>query len=139
MMNRNRRPIPRFFNIESQIIIDTIIKKKYYPVSLKKVLKKNIKQASKSKINFKDTLAHDLSPDIFYVQEGDLRNQTLFYEFIYGHESKIAGTGLRESHFESASKYFETIFRDIYPGGPLNFHEINLCHSCNSRLRFLLA
>ncbi|NVK08072.1 MAG: hypothetical protein HWD89_03400 [Tenacibaculum sp.] len=55
---------------------------------------------------------------VFYLPEGHLeRNQTLFYEFVYGNESKLAGTGLREHQFKECftHKEFKNVIEFIYP------------------------
>ncbi len=52
------------------------------------------------------------SEEIFYVPaDHPKRKDCLFYELSYGPEVKIAGTGLRESHFETVFLHKE--FRDV--------------------------
>ncbi|CAA0162206.1 phospholipase D-like domain-containing protein [Tenacibaculum maritimum] len=55
---------------------------------------------------------------IFYLPERHLeRNQTLFYDFVYGNEYKLAGTGLREHQFKECftHKEFKNVIGFIYP------------------------
>jgi len=50
--------------------------------------------------------------EIFYVPENHpKRHKNIFYELVYGSESKIAGTGLRESQFKAVFEHQK--FKDI--------------------------
>ena len=56
--------------------------------------------------------------DVFYVKKNQPnRNTTLYYDFIHGHESKLAGTGLRDQHFEDTytNPEFKQVFEYIMP------------------------
>lgn len=64
--------------------------------------------------------------EYFYAPVGDkYRNKSLFYEFVYGTEKKLAGTGLRESQFKDVftDSKFEMILYYLYPQykNPNNF------------------
>lgn len=55
---------------------------------------------------------------LFYVPEGhSMRYDNLFYDFTYGMEAKIAGTGLRELQFSTAFEHpeFQKAIQYIYP------------------------
>jgi hypothetical protein len=55
---------------------------------------------------------------LFYAREGHpKRRDNLFYEFVYGTESKLAGTGLREAQFKGAFEHpdFQSVIAYIYP------------------------
>lgn len=54
----------------------------------------------------------------FYLPEGHIdKNKTLFYDFAYGYEAKLSGTGLREQQFKSVfeNENFIEIIEYIYP------------------------
>lgn len=56
--------------------------------------------------------------EYFYTPEGHKdRNKSLFYEFVYGNEEKLAGTGLREAQFNDVftDSRFEMILYYLYP------------------------
>ncbi len=63
-------------------------------------------------------LKNKFKKTIFYVPEGHpKRKDNLFYNFVYGAESNLAGTGLREAQFSSAfmHKDFEKVIAFIFP------------------------
>ncbi len=75
-------------------------------------------EANKLRNQTKRKLIHGYDSDIFYVTEGNiLRKQTLFYDFVYGYESQLAGTGLREFHFQSVFLHpnFEKVINYLLP------------------------
>lgn len=75
-------------------------------------------EANKLREKSKQKLKQKFSTELFYVPEGHpSRKQTLFYDFVYGFESQLAGTGLRESHFQSVflNPEFEKVINYIYP------------------------
>lgn len=116
-------------------LIAFIILNQIYPDNLGNVYDENIITATTFRINFLDTLNHGFSPEIFYVPTGHpLRQETLFYNFSYGCEGKLAGTGLFESHFRSAFLHndFEQVINYIYPGALRDFqHETDLEEFCD--------
>lgn len=64
------------------------------------------------------TLQDGFKRENFYLPKGyDNRKETLFYDFAFGYEAKLAGTGLREKHFQSVfeNENFENIIKFIYP------------------------
>lgn len=102
------------FNIDKEEVIEFIINNRIYPDSLKRLYNENIFQANEIRKKFKEKLDKEFSKEVFYAPiRHPLRNQTLFYEIAYGHESKLAGTGLFERHFQSAflHPYFEAVVK----------------------------
>lgn len=90
-------------------------------------------EANKLRNATKKNLKEGFDPKIFYVIEGHpSRKHTLFYDFSYGYEYQLAGSGLRESHFQSVFEhpYFEKIINYIFPDmigmPPWNFHDKNI-------------
>ena len=69
--------------------------------------------ANKSRNQLKDKLKNnDFDLSLFYVPEGHpKRRENLFYNFVYGSESKLAGTGLREAQFKDVFEHPE--FKNI--------------------------
>jgi hypothetical protein len=62
-----------------------------------------VKQTVKLRESKKRKLENGLVLKLFYAAKGDAaRNQTLFYDFVYGYEKKLSGTGLREAQFKQA-------------------------------------
>jgi hypothetical protein len=126
--------------IDVQDIIDSVFnQRKDYSNTLQLQFNSN-----KLREEFKRKLKKGFDSKIFYVPQGhSLRNQTLFYEFIYGYESKLAGTGLRESHFESAFLHsdFEKVINYIFPEmiglPPWNFQDEKILKEfCNGIFDF---
>lgn len=75
-------------------------------------------EASHVKEKFKNKLKMGFNKEFFYVQEGyESRRDNLFYDFVYGYESNIAGTGLRELQFKTAFEHqeFKSVIEYIYP------------------------
>lgn len=67
---------------------------------------------------FKTLTENGFKEDYFYAAEGNPnRRNSLFYQFVYGNEEKLAGTGLREAQFKDVftSTEFERIVFYIYP------------------------
>jgi hypothetical protein len=116
-------------------LIAFIIENQIYPDNLRNVYDENINQATEFRINFLHTLDQGFNQEIFYVPTAHpLRKETLFYNFSYGCEGILAGTGLFESHFRSAflHKDFRQVINYIYPGALRNFqHEIDLEEFCD--------
>jgi hypothetical protein len=100
--------------LDIQTIIDTIFnEKKDYSRTVQLLF-----EANKLRNQTRTKLIDGYNSDIFYVTEGNiLRKQTLFYDFVYGYESQLAGTGLRESHFQSVFLHpnFEKVINYILP------------------------
>lgn len=74
--------------------------------------------ANQKKEIFKNKLKTGFNKNLFYVPEGHrLRLDNLFYDFTYGIESKIAGTGLRELQFSTVFEHpeFQKVIEYIYP------------------------
>ena len=101
-------------------------------------------EANKLREKTKKELMQGYNAEIFYAPEGHhIRNHTLFYDFTYGIESKLAGTGLRESHFRSVFLHpdFEKVINYIYPEmiglEPWDFQDINILKEfCNGIFDF---
>ncbi len=101
-------------------------------------------EANKLREETKKKLKEGYNSEIFYVSEGHpLRKQTLFYDFIYGYESQLAGTGLRESHFQAAFLHtdFEKVINYIFPEmiglQPWNFQDEKILKEfCNGIFDF---
>jgi hypothetical protein len=127
-------------NIDIQKVIDTIFNQnKDYSDTLKLEF-----EANKLREETKRKLKQGFNSEIFYVHEGhQLRKQTLFYDFVYGYESQLAGTGLRESHFQSVFLHpdFEKVIHYMYPEmigmKPWNFQDENVLKEfCNGIFDF---
>ena len=127
-------------NIDIQKVIDTIFNQnKDYTNTLRLEF-----EANKLREETKRKLKQGFNTEIFYVPKGhQLRKQTLFYDFVYGYESQLAGTGLRESHFQSVFQHpdFEKIINYIYPEmiemKPWNFQDKNILKEfCNGIFDF---
>tara|TARA_R110000751_G_scaffold190314_1_gene296133 strand:+ start:83 stop:1411 length:1329 start_codon:yes stop_codon:yes gene_type:complete len=96
--------------------------------------------ANKSRNQLKDKLKNnDFDLSLFYVPEGHpKRRENLFYNFVYGSESKLAGTGLREAQFKDVFEHpeFKNIISFILPESvglqPWNFEDnkafFNFCN-----------
>lgn len=66
----------------------------------------------------KERLRKGFDSKIFYVEKGHkARKENLFYDFVYGYEGKLAGTGLWEEHFKAAFEHkdFKELISFIYP------------------------
>jgi len=75
-------------------------------------------KANERKEEFKSKLGMGFNKELFYVKEDHpLRRDNLFYDFTYGYESKIAGTGLRELQFRTVFEdpEFQKVIEYIYP------------------------
>jgi len=74
--------------------------------------------ANQKKNLFKTRLKAGFDKKIFYVSKDHaMRYDNLFYDFTYGKESKIAGTGLRELQFSTVFEHpeFQKAIQFIYP------------------------
>ena len=75
--------------------------------------------ANKKRNKIKNKLiSQKFETSFFYSPEGHLkRRENLFYEFVYGTESKLAGTGLREAQFKETFEHqsFKTVISFIFP------------------------
>ena len=75
-------------------------------------------EANKLRARTKERLIQKYDSLIFYAPEGhELRRENLFYDFVYGYEYDLAGTGLRELQFQTAFEHqdFEKVINYIYP------------------------
>lgn len=101
-------------------------------------------EANKLREQTKEELKQGFSHDIFYVHKGHpKRRNTLFYDFEYGYENKLAGTGLRELQFKTVFEHpdFEKVINYIYPEmigmKPWNFQDKTvLLEFCNGIFNF---
>ena len=74
--------------------------------------------ANKRREETKKKLMKGFNRLIFYAPEGhELRRENLFYDFVYGSESKLTGTGLRELQFKTVFEHneFEKVVNYIFP------------------------
>jgi len=73
----------------------------------------------KKRNNFANKLkTKGFKQEYFYAPEGDKNRKTcLFYEFVYGNEEKLAGTGLREAQFKDVftDPNFDRILFYLFP------------------------
>lgn len=75
-------------------------------------------EANKQRERIKKKLMRGFDTLIFYAPEGhELRRENLFYDFVYGYESKLAGTGLREAQFQAVFEHndFKKVINYICP------------------------
>ena len=75
-------------------------------------------EANKLREKTKKKLMQGYNSLIFYAPEGHkLRRENLFYDFVYGYEYDLAGTGLRELQFQTAFEHpdFDKVVNFIYP------------------------
>ena len=75
-------------------------------------------KANQRKEQFRNKLKMGFNKELFYVPGNHpLRRDNLFYDFTYGYESKIAGTGLRELQFRTVFEHpdFQKVIEYIYP------------------------
>ncbi len=75
-------------------------------------------EANKIREKTKSKLLHGFDTEIFYVSEGHpKRRDNLFYDFAYGYEVDLAGTGLRELQFKSTFEHpdFVNVISYIFP------------------------
>ena len=79
---------------------------------------KNIIEANNLRKKRIYEIKNQFSNDIFYVPEGHKRRKNcIFYDFQYGVEYRLAGTGLKEYQFRDVFKHknFKNILTYIYP------------------------
>ncbi|MEO9023148.1 MAG: hypothetical protein ABI237_01590 [Ginsengibacter sp.] len=92
----------------------------------------------------KERLLNGFDPVIFYAPLDDpAREASLFYQLVYGPESKLAGAGLWESHFQTVFPQSEQVISYIYPqmiGEPgWDFEDDNnLSRFCNRIFNFTI-
>jgi len=75
-------------------------------------------EANKLREKVKEKLRHKFDCLIFYApKDHEHRRNNLFYDFVYGYEANLAGTGLREHQFRKAFEHpeFEKVVNYIYP------------------------
>jgi HKD family nuclease len=75
-------------------------------------------EANKLREQTKNKIKQGYNSEIFYVPEGHpMRRTSLFYDFAYGYESRLAGTGLRELQFKTVFEHsdFEKVIHYIFP------------------------
>lgn len=76
-------------------------------------------KANKNRNNVKKRLLRDpFDKFLFYVADhSESRKKCLFYDFLYGVESKLSGTGLREAQFRGVfeNSKFKDIIAFVYP------------------------
>lgn len=85
---------------------------------------------------FKQLIDTGFKQEYFYAIEGNSnRKNCLFYQFVYGNEEKLAGTGLRETQFKDVftSPQFEHIIFYIYP----KFKKVNYSWDLTDKTEFL--
>lgn len=66
----------------------------------------------------KERLRKGFDSKIFYVEKGNkARKENLFYDFVYGYESQLAGTGLWERHCKAAFEHkdFKELISFMFP------------------------
>ncbi len=75
-------------------------------------------EANKRREKVKKKLCQRFDSLIFYAPKGhELRRNNLFYDFVYGYEVDLAGTGLRELQYQTVFEHseFEKVVNYIYP------------------------
>ena len=101
-------------SLNPQLLIDEIFKQKK-DFSTKPFFSN---EANKLREKTKSQLLLEFRTDIFYVPEGSpKRKENLFYDFVYGYEEKLAGTGLRELQFKTVFEHpnFKNIISYMLP------------------------
>ncbi|WP_394749327.1 phospholipase D-like domain-containing protein [Spongiimicrobium salis] len=81
-------------------------------------LEREIEANRKRNIVKKQLKENGFDLELFYVpKEHHKRNETLFYDFVYGIESKLAGTGLWEKAFKTSFEHpnFKEVVGFVYP------------------------
>jgi hypothetical protein len=82
--------------------IETIIEEVFYNETIDENTLRKVGEANKDREIVKRKLKEKFETSIFYAPENDkLREFSLFYNFVYGKEGSLAGTGLREGQFKS--------------------------------------
>lgn len=107
-------------------------------------IKNGLFESNKLKAETFKKLKSGYDLEIFYVPKGHPKRQScLIYELVYGPESKIAGTGLRENQFKEVFEHpeFKEIVFFIKPEliglVPWNFNDENeLLKFCNGIFEF---
>jgi hypothetical protein len=101
-------------------------------------------EANKLREQTKKKLKNGFNKELFYVNEKhQLRRDNLFYNFTYGVEKDLAGTGLREEQFKTAFEHpdFKKVIEYVYPEivgmKPWNFNDKDeLKEFCNGIFDF---
>lgn len=78
----------------------------------------NVYEANKLRDVMLSKLKNGFKAEFFYLPKGDpKKNKTLFYDFVYGYESDLAGTGLIDSQFKEVAENpkFKEVIEFIYP------------------------
>lgn len=116
--NKNTKKITtraiKIGKFDLQVIIDEIFNQKI-DYSQKNEL---VFEANKQREKTIGKLMQGFSSLIFYAPEDhQLRRDNLFYDFVYGKESELAGTGLRELQFKTVFEHkdFYKVVNYIYP------------------------
>ena len=104
-----------------------------------------IYEANKTRtVTKKDLINNKFNTNIFYAPNGHpRRNNNLYYYFVYGAESRLAGTGLREAQFKDVFEHtdFKNVIDFVFPESismkPLNLFDDNvLLNFCNGIFDF---
>lgn len=77
-----------------------------------------VHEANKLREILKSQLRTSFSTELFYTPANHTKRQNnLFYDFTYGHEVKLAGTGLREKQFKAVFEHpeFKKVIQYIFP------------------------
>ncbi len=128
-------------SLDIQLLLDDIFTNKDdYNWRPDKIYEANkIRKATK-----KNLINNDFDKNVFYAPKGHpKRNNNLFYYFVYGAESKLAGTGLREAQFKDVFEHtdFKNVIDFIFPESismkPLNLFDNDvLFNFCNGIFDF---
>ncbi len=127
--------------IDFDVVINDIQKNIFFSVRDRDVFEANIKRE-----RVKEELLKCFDPVLFYSPEGHpQRRDNLFYDFVYGCEYRLAGTGLREEQFRDAFEHqdFEKAINFIYPEmlglKPWNLNDKEeLQEFCNGLFNFVI-
>ena len=91
----------------------------FYQRSNYQSLLESISKANKARETFKEKLLENgYQKELFYVPRGDSnRKECLFYNFAWGEESSLAGTGLFENQFRIAvnNPLYENVIYFLFP------------------------
>lgn len=108
------KPTIKVGTLDLQKIVDEIFNQKidYNDIN------KRVFEANKLREKAKEKLRQKFDSLIFYASEGhSFRRNNLFYDFVYGYEATLAGTGLREGQFQTVFEHpdLEKVINYIYP------------------------
>lgn len=112
------KPLKSFKTAQSQtntkLVIDEIFhQNKDYNLTIDRAF-----EANKRRDEFKNRLVLGFNKELFYVHEGHSnRRDNLFYDFVYGIEFVLAGTGIREKQFAEVfeNEAFENVINFMLP------------------------